>query len=285
MLDLINAERVKVEAFPVVLGDNNAAQAYAKASLADCIASHWSLDGLIPQVRYSLGGGYQLIRENRWLNDFCVAGADDIASVEEEIRKAMNAWMADSGARSAIQGRHAKKVNIGLAWEGANLVAVQQFEEDHIQYEQLPAIANGVLSMSGRVNNRFDPTDLQELEVRIYYASPPDPIGIEQAIKSRNCRTLGTQVALISARAPDAAQVPDYVCKPFRPGDAIVVSSLTAITPQQDIMGRAFDLQAGLGALIDEYGAGVYTVQVYIRGRIISQYSIFHGIAPPDTYE
>ena len=285
MLDLINAERVKIEAFQVALGDNNAAQAYAEASLADCVASHWSLDGLIPQVRYSLGGGYQLIQENRWLNDFCVAGADDIASVEEEVRKAMETWMADSGARSAILGRHAKEVNIGLAWEGANLVAVQQFEEDHMQYEQLPAIANGVLSMSGRVNNRFDPTDVQELEVRIYHASPPEPIGIEQAIRSRNCRTLGTQVALILARAPDTAQVPDFVCKPYRPGDAIVVSPLTAITPQQVIMGRAFDLQADLGALIDEYGAGVYTVQVYIRGRIISQYSIFHGIAPPDTYE
>ena len=48
----------------MVLGDNRAAQIHADNSLDDCTSSHWNLDGLNPDMRYSLSGGYQSALEN-----------------------------------------------------------------------------------------------------------------------------------------------------------------------------------------------------------------------------
>ena len=92
MLALINDVREEAGVEPVVLGDNNAAQAYAEIALTDCVDSYWGLDGVMPEVRYSLAGGYQLIHENRWIRTYCASGQDEatpVVSVEEEIRQAM----------------------------------------------------------------------------------------------------------------------------------------------------------------------------------------------------
>ena len=58
MLELINNERRRSGSAEVVLGNNNAAQLHAEASLNGCYSSHWGDDGLKPYMRYSLGGGY-----------------------------------------------------------------------------------------------------------------------------------------------------------------------------------------------------------------------------------
>ena len=52
--------------------------------------------------------------------------------------------------------------------------------------------------------------------------------------------------------------------------------------------GNEFSVRADLGELLSKYGNGVYSLIVWgkIGGEdvVISQYSIFHGITPPDTY-
>ena len=53
------------------------------------------------------------------------------------------------------------------------------------------------------------------------------------------------------------------------------------------VSGRRFEVRADLSSLLEQYGPGVYTVLVfhYADGieRPIVEYSIFHGITPPDT--
>ena len=52
--------------------------------------------------------------------------------------------------------------------------------------------------------------------------------------------------------------------------------------------GTSFGAAADISGLLQEHGVGVYTI--YVWGPIdgedvpISQYSIFHGVTPPDTY-
>lgn len=90
MLALINAERRIAGLAPVVLGDNDAAQLHAEASLENCFASHWGLDGLKPYMRYSLAGGYQSNGENVSGLDYCIRAPDgyrSIGTMDQEIKE------------------------------------------------------------------------------------------------------------------------------------------------------------------------------------------------------
>ena len=52
--------------------------------------------------------------------------------------------------------------------------------------------------------------------------------------------------------------------------------------------GAAFAVRADISSLLQQRGSGVYSITVWgtIAGEraVISEYSIFHGITPPDTY-
>ena len=176
MLELINAERVQAGLTPVVLGDNVAAQLHAEASLKNCFSSHWGVDGLKPYMRYSLAGGYQSNGENGLGIDYCITASDryrPIASVHQEIREAMEWWMDSSGHRDNILRSWHKKVNIGLAWDRYNFKAIQHFEGDYVEYDQMPTIEDGILSLSGTVKKGAIFEEDRDLGVQVYYDSPP----------------------------------------------------------------------------------------------------------------
>ena len=52
--------------------------------------------------------------------------------------------------------------------------------------------------------------------------------------------------------------------------------------------GAAFAVRADISTLLQQHGSGVYSITIWgtIAGEraVISKYSIFHGITPPDTY-
>ena len=176
MLELINVERAKVGVSPVVLGDNVAAQMHAESALESCFSSHWGIDGLKPYMRYSLAGGYQANGENMHGSNYCIRASDryrPIVSIEQEVREAMDGWMDSPGHRRNILDPWHRKINVGLAWDHYNIVAVQHFEGGYVEYDQLPAIEDGVLAMSGTTKNGVMFEDEQDLGVQIYYDPPP----------------------------------------------------------------------------------------------------------------
>ena len=176
MLELINEERIKAGLSAVVVGDNRAAQIHAENSLANCISSHWSADGLNPDMRYSLAGGYQSNRENMFGQDYCRLpgqGYSAIASIGQKVRDAMWWWTESPGHRRTILVSRHRKVNIGLAWDTYNFVAVQQFERDNVEYTMLPAIEGRQFSMEGRVKNGADLAHGDHIRVTILYSPPP----------------------------------------------------------------------------------------------------------------
>ena len=103
MLELVNETRTAAGVPPVVLGDNRAAQIHADNSLDDCTSSHWNLDGLNPDMRYSLSGGYQSALENVLGQDYCrkpLQGYTPIISLSDKVRGAMDWWMDSPGHRN-----------------------------------------------------------------------------------------------------------------------------------------------------------------------------------------
>ncbi len=324
MLELINTERAKAGLDPVVLGDNIAAQLHAEAALENCFASHWGIDGLKPYMRYSLAGGYQSNGENGSGSDYCIKASDGyhaIRSINTEISEAMEGWMDSPGHRRNILDRWHKKVNIGLAWDRYNFLAYQHFEGDYVEYDELPSIEDDILSLSGRTKNgaRFDSD--RDLGIQIYYDPPPHALTRGQVTRTY-CYGSGLQIAALREPltggaywttdsyvtthnpCPDPYDVPADARGPRSHDEShrfwkaaydlsqklierpTIVPWITA--RKWSVREGAFSVTAGLSDLISEHGDGVYTILVWgklgIEDKVVSEYSIFHGVTPPDTY-
>ncbi len=324
MLELINAERGRADVPPVVLGNNRAAQLHAESSLENCTSSHWGIDGLKPYMRYSLAGGYQSNGENNSGLDYCITRRDGyraLGSVEAEIRETMAGWMNSPGHRRNILGRWHKKVNIGLAWDHYNFKAVQHFEGDYVEYDRLPAIENGMLSLAGETKNGLRFAEEQDLGVQVYYDPPPHRLTRRQ-VSATYCYDSGRLAASlrepltagwyynedkftktyqpcpnpydVSPEAPSPESHDDahqswqeaYNASQRRKPQTITVPWITA--SRWTANGKTFAVTADLIGVLREHGDGVYTVLLWGNTDgddvVISQYSIFHGVTPPDTY-
>ena len=109
-------------------------------------------------------------------SDYCIKPSDGyraIASINQEVREAVESLMGSPGHRANILRPFHKKVNIGLAWDRYNFKAYQHFEGDYVEYDSLPSIIGTVLSLSGRVKNGAQLKNPHDLSVRIYYDPPP----------------------------------------------------------------------------------------------------------------
>ena len=324
MLELINGERAKAGLNSVVLGDNIAAQLHAESGLENCFASHWGIDGLKPYMRYSLAGGYEANGENAHGLDYCITASDGIranGSIEEEIREAMAGWMSSPGHRRNILDPQHKRVNIGLAWDRYNAKMFQHFEGDYVEYDGLPAIANGVLSLSGKARNGVRFSQRQDLGVQIYYDPPPHTLTPGQVARTY-CYDDGRQVAGLrelltggsrwststfttthdpcpspydvatdapAPRSPseaDEAWQQAYDASQSLQSQSITVPWITA--SEWTATGTTFLVKADISQILNRHGDGVYTLTVWgkLGGEdvVISEYSIFHGVTPPDTY-
>ena len=325
MLGLINEERARAGAGPVVLGDNIAAQLHAESALVNCFSGHWGVDGLKPYMRYSLAGGYQSNGENALGTDYCIITTDGyraIGSISQKIRDGMKFWMDSPGHRRNILDPWHKKVNIGLAWDRYNFIAYQHFEGDYVEYDRLPAIENGILTMSGTVKNGAGFASERDLGLQVYYDQPPYTLTHGQVSRTY-CYDSGLLIAALREpltgnwyydeheftwtheKCPDPYEVPadapaprshdeanafweaTYRASQLLPGMPIIVPWITAL--EWRTSADAFSVRADLSGVLTEHGDGVYSIIVWgvIAGErgVISEYSIFHGVTPPDTYD
>ena len=324
MLELINDERARHGAAPVTLGDNISAQLHAESALANCFSGHWGLDGLKPYMRYSLAGGYQSNGENGHGSDYCIKPSNryrPIGDIQVEIREAMAGWMESPGHRRNILDPSHLRVNIGIAWDRYNVKMFQHFEGDYVEYQHLPEIEDGVLRMSGRVRNGARLGSRRDLGVQIFHDPPPASLTLGQVARTY-CYDNGLHVASLRERltggsfwtegqftttyspCPDPADIPADA-PPARSHseanrlweEAYSRSTLTAervtTVPWIDaaefrVAGDAFDVEADMREVISRHGEGVYSIVVWglidRQDGVISEYSIFHGVTPPDTY-
>ena len=318
MLELINLERTRAGLQPVVMGDNAAAQLHAEAALEGCFSSHWGLDGLKPYMRYSIAGGHQSSGENVHGSDYCITDADNyrpITNIEEEVREAMAGWMDSPGHRRNILRPKHRRVNIGLAWDRYNFKAVQQFEGDYVEYEGVPTLENGMLTMSGKMKNGVQFQDERDLLVRIDYDPSPRQLTLGQVSRTYCYRT-GLHVANLRppasgdriyfrdeiTRRVDGSACPDpYEVSADAPAarsheearalwqgaydasqrqvqdETLVLAMLTA--SEWRIDGSTFSVKADIGRLLEARGNGVYTVALWapLNGEdtVVSTYSLF----------
>ena len=312
MLDAINQRRAAAGLLPVELGHNVAAQLHAEASLANCSSSHWGPDGTKPYMRYTLAGGRQTNAENVSGLNYCVKQYDGYApieSVESMIDQAMSDWMHSPGHRDNVLNPTHRKVNVGLAWNRYNIMLVQHFEGDYVEYDALPAIDGGVLALSGRFKNgatgwwadgyyglglqlRYDPppaaltggqlaaTYCYDYGAVIAFVLPPPPEGRRYTGGIRVADTACADPYSVDAsRGPtsyhEAKAAAEYARDKARwtPPDVegMVVPILEAETWR--VSEDSFEIEARLpGFLMVDRNPGVYTVMLWadVGGRLAS---------------
>ena len=324
MLELVNAERERAGVPAVVLGENAAAQMHAEASLENCSSSHWGPDGLKPYMRYSLAGGYQANGENGHGLNYCYTALDwvvETGDIRDEVEDAVRGWMISPGHRRNILEPSHRKVNIGIAWDRYNFVAYQHFEGDYIEYSALPAIEGGVLTIQGTLTNGSRLSSEDDLGVQIYYDAPPHPLTRGQLARTY-CYDPGTRAASLRppltgnayypedeyveehsacpdpyAVTPDATpprsadEAGDHWQDAYNASQSRKVGRITVpwVTADEWRAGRhSFKVVADIRRVIKRHGEGVYSVVVWAKlgskDHVVSEYSIFHGVTPPDTY-
>ncbi len=229
--------------------------------------------------------------------------------------------MNSPGHRRNILDPAHKNLNISIAWDRYNTAMYQHFKGDYVEYDRLLAIANGVLSLSSKTKTGVRFGQKQDLGVQIYHDPPPHTLAPGQ-IARIYCYDSGRQVA--GLREPltggyywpteeftttynpcsSPYDVPAGVPAPRSPGEAHQArqqtynasqsrqaQSITVpwITASEWTAGdTTFAVKADISEILKRHGDGVYSLMVWgkIGGEdaVISQYSIFHGVTPPDTY-
>ena len=245
-----------------------------------------------------------------------------IGSAEPEIDQAMDGLMGSPDHQSNILYPWHKKVNIGLAWGRYNFHVVQHFEGDYVEYAQLPIIDEGILRMSGTLKNGARFEDRRDLGVLIDYDPPPHKLTPGQIARAYSY-AYGATVAglrppldggwsypeheftLTYRTYLDPYNVPVDVAPPRSYEEAKLISqsvrqlaasqqaeaTITGlwITAQKwTVQGKNFSIAADVSDVLEKHGDGVYSLNVWAsigdERVIVSQYSIFHGVTPPDTY-
>ena len=300
------------------MGDNRAAQAHADNSLANCVSSHWSMDGLDGAMRYTLAGGHQSNSENVSGSDFCRIGGQGyspISGLSQEVRDAVRAWTGSPGHFKTMTNSRHRKVNVGLAWDPYNFFAVTQFEGDFIEFTSVPTIQNGNLSMEGYLKNGANLEHGDHTRVIVSYSRPPQELTRGQ-IASVYGACLGRKIASLSYKSSGEVDskwttcLSPYDFPPDSPAPSSAVEArqfweeaqarrkanteTVPITTQRIKMsefrleGDEFTISADLGEVLETHGPGVYHVDIFgvLEGDVvlISEFRVFHDILVPGGY-
>ena len=175
MLRLVNNARLEHNLSPVILGDNAAAQSHAEAMLEGNFTGHWGLDGLTPNMRYTLAGGTNYMKENasgtvlsKGLNYRRQAAQILLAEHHEGL-------MNSSGHRKNILNKWHKRVNLGIACNAFACALVQNFEGDYVEFRDKPEISDNFLSFAGKLTGGFIFDSVQ-----VWYDQPPHALTLGQ---------------------------------------------------------------------------------------------------------
>jgi hypothetical protein len=200
----------------------------------------------------------------------------------------------------------------------------QHFEGGYVEYDRLPAISNGVLSFSGTVKSGVRFSQEQDLSAQMNYDPPPHSLSRGQVARTycydNGLRVAGLRAPLAGSSnyttdeftatydpCPDPYDVAADTPGPRSPDEAHQawqdaqdaydvsrsVQPQTVTVPwatarEWTAAGTYFAVKADISEILNRHGDGVYSILVWgdnrSAGLVISEYSMFHGVEPPDTY-
>ena len=201
-LELLNQYRLMRGVSPLKMGSNISAQVHAEVSLSNCHSSLWSSDGLTPDARYTLAGGYQGTYMVVFGTDYCGDRDEKEYITRSEIERIIDGMLKpepdwdefDYSILESLSDGKYRMLNVGLTRDSHFTTAVFLMETDYVEYDRLPSMEGGVLTFSGRVGNGATLADKGGLGAALNYHVPPRPLTQGQLARTYSA-TLGDRVA------------------------------------------------------------------------------------------
>ena len=297
LLYLINSERVLAQVPPLELGFNASAQQHTDSMARYGYRSHWDVYGLTPQMRYTLAGGTNRVRQN-------IAGPVAIpVSVEtgkgnwrDAVSEMHQGFMSGPAERENVLDPWHRRVSLGHSCNEAECWIAQQFETDHLEFIKLPAVFGTNLEIAGRFSEGLE---LDALAV--WFHPHPRRLSLGQLDATHRYgygqkpATFIRPPATLESYYPESlvsyawdTGIDPYTLDPHLPRSpapplAVEVAHSAAVpwtTADRWIQdGSFFTVEADLSEIIGAHGTGVYTVQIWGRRggeRIpLTNYAVF----------
>ena len=303
MVQLTNEHRATAGVPSVRLGFNTAAQLHAEAALQGCYSSHWDQWGLKPNHRYTLTGGTGADAENGSGLDYCIKPSQNytpIEGMEREVIEAVQGWMASPGHRRNLLDPAHTILNVGIAHDQFNVILVQHFSSDYVNYTTKPGIdPGGVLLLEGEVSGATLSIG-DSVNAVITYDPPPKPLTrgqlaytyslcnsttvayvVEPLLPGWSYSTPAVRTDVQTVRCVDPYQTPVDRPAPDSPGEAhdawasaksaseaaqpVTTQERRIIADRMDITSAAFTIRADLSTVLREHGPGIYTILLWGR--------------------
>ena len=324
ILGLTNQHRHENGLKPVRAGHNRAAQVHADNALNSCYSAHWDLWGLKPNHRYTLTGGTGTGKENVAGNSYCIKRSEFYESIrgnlDKEAKDIVDGWMESPGHRRNILNPAHTILNIGLAWNNYNIVAVQQFSSDYIRFSTKPNISSeGTLSFAGSVTGASLSIG-NTTNFTLQFDLPPSPLTPGQlsytyslcnsyriaSIQPIGIFSLGSKYTTEEGRCIDPYEINPALPPPAsikeaqeRWAQAKINSSGTKEIPSLNVdihtrhyslNSNFFDVAADINEILDTLGPGIYTLTIWgmpnhmNQPAVLSQQAIFWKTTPPEGH-
>lgn len=306
MLDMINKERVNRGIPPVLLGDNEAAQAHAEDMMNIGFLSHWNTKGEKPFIRFHQAGGFNYSAENASAVSYYVEPCQTVFCVRdpfELLSETMDGLMDSAGHRDNILDPWHTHVNLGIAYNGRIDSVSQQFENRYVKrYFEPPRFdKNGILIFAGElvegwnfrsVRLNYDPplANLTKGQLATTYCSMSGyPLAAFRRPPGRNAFYSGDTTITKYAICTDPYKVDPGRTAPRKgfPKDAnrtisytdVLIPWITADT--WIVGGEDFEMRADVSHLLRVNGPGIYSVLIWAENKddqavIISEYPIIY---------
>ena len=266
VLSLINRDRAQNGLGNVTLSPEPSAQQHSASMLSYDYFSHWDPFGMKPYMRYTLLGGQGAVSENVATNysTICIGPLcrgnlnvnASLASMEYDMMY-NDQQCCNNGHRDNILDPNHDQVSIGIAYNSSRIYLTQDFINDYIGWTNGPGYANGEVVLEGNLQNGYSVDS-----VEITY-DPPVANMTGAQLNATSEYGYGTTVAGV-------ASGPLYYYQGIATIDA----------DRYQTNGSAFAIDFNISDTVRQYGAGEYTILVWLKqgggsGFIGSTYTIF----------
>lgn len=191
VVDLINQDRQKNGLKPVVW-DQTAADAARKHVQEEAdygYISHWSMEGIKPQRRYTLGEGLDAVQENQsvtlWLNDgFKGISKEELLKVVAEHQTSMvNEQPPEDGHRKNILEPHHTGVGVAISVGKYGVAMAQEFTNHYIEMQPVPKTASPgtKITLAGKVLPGYTLTGIYAI-----WEELPQPLTKEELMQTHS---------------------------------------------------------------------------------------------------
>ena len=191
VLALINQDRANAGLPPVVWDETaaKAARTHVQEEADIGYISHWGLDGLKPQERYTLAGGKDAVEENEsvslWLEGgFQGVSKDTLYTLVSEHEKAMiNETPPDDGHRKNILDPHHTGVGVAIAVGKYGVAMAEEFTNHYAIFNPPPTkgVPGGKVTLSGQIQKGYYVTGIYAI-----WEEPPSPMSREELLQTHS---------------------------------------------------------------------------------------------------